>query len=219
MKKNLIRKKNGLLQMAAALGLAICMSGCGASGGADPAEAENVEILAGTGQQDAGSEASGEPSAEAGQAAQPAPGESGSGQEESTAAGYCFIVNGVTVSVDADMDELAEQLGESKSIFTAPSCAGEGITYVYDFVSYEIETYPAEDGKNRIGYIIFKDDMVATEEGIDLSMTREDVIRVYGGDGEETENRITYEKDGMKLNFLFEGENMISIEYASAVIA
>lgn len=216
MKKNMIKRGNGILQTAVALGMAISISGCSANGAADPAEAENVEILAEPEVQEADSVLSG---ASAVVDNAPLSEESGSSRtEENMAAGYCFIVNEVTISVDMDMDELAAELGESKSIFTAPSCAGEGITYVYDFASYEIETYPASDGKNRIGYIIFKDDMVATAEGIDLSMTREDVLRIYGTDGDESENKITYEKDGTKLNFLFEGDNMVSIEYASAVM-
>lgn len=205
MKKNMIKRGNRFLQTAAALGMVVCISGCGTNGAADPAEAENVEILAGTEAQEADSGNLTE-------------GSGSSQEEENTTGGYCFIVNGVVITVDMDMDELAAELGESKSVFTAPSCAGEGITYMYDFASYEIETYPASDGKNRIGYIIFKDDMVATAEGIDLSMTREDVLRIYGTDGEESENKITYEKDGTKLNFLFEGDNMVSIEYASAVM-
>ena len=207
MKSNMIKRGNRFLQMAAALGMAVCISGCGANGAADPAEAENVEILV-------ESEAW-----EADNAPSDVPSTADSGNlPEGSGNGYCFIVNGVTISVDMDMDELAVGLGESKSVFTAPSCAGEGITYMYDFASYEIETYPASDGKNRIGYIIFKDDMVATAEGVDLSMTREDVLRIYGADGEVSENKITYEKDGTKLNFLFEGDSMVSIEYASAVM-
>ena len=207
MKSNMIKRGNRFLQMAAALGMAVCISGCGANGAADPAEAENVEILV-------ESEAR-----EADNAPSDVPSTADSGNlPEGSGNGYCFIVNGVTISVDMDMDELAVGLGESKSVFTAPSCAGEGITYMYDFASYEIETYPASDGKNRIGYIIFKDDMVATAEGVDLSMTREDVLRIYGADGEVSENKITYEKDGTKLNFLFEGDSMVSIEYASAVM-
>ena len=216
MKINMIKRGNRFLQMAAVLSMAVCISGCGANGVADPAEAENVEILAGSETQEADSAPSDASSTEDNSTLPE--GSESSQENENTATCYCFIANGGTISLDMDMDELAAELGESKSVFTAPSCAGEGITYVYDFASYEIETYPASDGKNRIGYIIFKDDMVATAEGIDLSMTREDVLRIYGTDGEESDNKITYEKDGTKLNFLFEGDSMVSIEYASAVM-
>lgn len=203
MKKTMIKRGNLILQMAAVLGMMICISGCGK----DPAETEK---------QGQGNVVSDPASM---QGSDTVPGASGSSsKEENEAVGYCFTANGVTVSVDMDMDELAAKLGERKSMYTVPSCTGEGLTYVYDFSAYEIETYPAADGKNRIGSVYFKNDMIATAEGIDLSMTKADVLRVYGEDCEESANKITYEKDGMKLNFLFEGENMVSIEYVSAVI-
>lgn len=200
MKKTMIKRGKIFLQTAAVLGMMICISGCAK----DPAEPEK---------QGQGNVASDPASM---QGSETIPG--GSSREESEAVGYYFTANGVTVSVDMDMDELTEKLGERKSMYTIPSCTGEGLTYVYDYASYEIETYPAADGKNRIGSVYFKNDMIATAEGIDLSMTKADVLRVYGEDCEESTGKITYEKEGMKLNFLFEGENMVSIEYVSAVI-
>lgn len=148
-----------------------------------------------------------------------ADGLSGSGQAtENAEGGYCFTAHGVSAAVDMDMDELAPKLGEPNSIFEAPSCAGEGISYIYNYIDYEIETYPAEDGKNRIAYVILKDDMVSTSEGIDLSMTKDDVILTYGEEYDEAENAIIYEKGGMKLYFIFDEDNIASIEYASSVM-
>ena len=69
-----------------------------------------------------------------------------------------------------------------------------------------------------MGTIILKDDTVATPEGIDLSKTKEDVIAVYGNDYDGTDRMISYEKDGMKLNFIFDGDNIASIEYNSSVM-
>lgn len=203
-----MRKKSRIFQVAMILGMTICMCGCGSAADSDAAGNQNPDLQTQDTQNESGnSEAEGEstniPETD------PA---------ENSVTGYVFDVNGVTVKVDMDMDELAPQLGESKSIFEAPSCAGEGISYIYNFTSYEIETYPAADGKNRIGFIVLKDDTVATVEGIDLSMTKEDVILIYGEDYEENGSQITYEKDGTKLNFIYEGENIISIEYVSAVI-
>lgn len=137
--------------------------------------------------------------------------------EEKKQGGYLFEVNGVSLGVDMDMNELASKLGESKSIFEAPSCAAQGTAYVYDYSSFEIETYP--DGeKNLIAYIILKDDTVATAEGIDLSKTKADIVKAYGDKYEESDNVLTYSKDGMKLNFIFNGEDIISIEYVSSIM-
>lgn len=150
--------------------------------------------------------------------AQNVSGQQGSQAENKTeAAGYRIEIKGVTLGVDMDMNELLSGLGTSKSVFEAPSCAAQGTAYIYDYSSFEIETYP--DGeKNLIGYITLKDDTIATAEGIDLSKTRADIIKAYGDKYEESGSHLTYTKDGMKLNFIFDGEDIISIEYASSVM-
>ncbi len=131
--------------------------------------------------------------------------------------GYMFESNGVKIAVDVDMNEIKDSLGEPKSVFEEPSCAAQGTAYLYSYSGYEINTYP--DGElNRIAYILLKDDTVATMEGVDLSMTREDVIAAYGDDYEGDDKKISYEKDGMTLNFMFDGDSIISIEYDSGVL-
>lgn len=141
---------------------------------------------------------------------------SGNGEDKQQG-GYLFEVNGVALGVDMDMNELVSRLGEAKSVFEAPSCAAQGTAYTYTYASFSIETYP--DGeKNRIAYITLKDDTVATAEGIDLSKTRADIIKAYGENFEESDGRITYERGGMKLNFIFKGEDIASIEYVSGTL-
>ncbi len=134
---------------------------------------------------------------------------------QDAAGGYQFTVNGVKVSVDMDMASV--NLGEAKSVFEAPSCAGQGTAYVYDYGSYEIETYPSDD-KNLIGFIILKDDTVSTTEGIDLSKTKDDIISAYGDGYTENDNGLSYAADNMKLNFIFDGDDIVSIEYVSNVV-
>ena len=191
--------KNRMMLAVATLGMALLLCGCGESadkGDEGTSGATENKDTSGTGE---------------------------TGQNENTGtqdvdSGYYFVINDVKVTVDMDMDELVSQLPEAKSVFEAPSCAGEGMSYTYNYSSYEIETYPAADGKNRIGFITLKDDTVATVEGVDLSMTKDKVILVYGENYEESTNQITYEKDGTKLNFICDGDDIISIEYVSVVI-
>lgn len=131
--------------------------------------------------------------------------------------GYVFETDGITISVDSDMAPIADALGEPKSIFEEPSCAAQGTAYLYSYPGFEINTYP--DGEdNYVGYISLKDDTVATPEGIDLSKTRDDVIKAYGEDYEGDDKKITYEKGGMTLNFIFSGDDIESIEYTSSVL-
>lgn len=133
------------------------------------------------------------------------------------AKGYVFETGGVEIAVDMDMSTLEDKLGEPASYFEEPSCAAQGIAKLYTYASYEVDTYPDGD-KDLVASIILKDDNVATAEGIDLSMTKADVIEKYGEDYEETEGCITYAKDGMKLKFILDGENLASIEYNSSVL-
>lgn len=133
------------------------------------------------------------------------------------AAGYVFESNGVTVGVDMDMAPIAEALGEPKSIFEQPSCAGQGTAYLYSYPGFEINTYPDGD-VNYVAYILLKDDTVATPEGVDLSMTKSDIIAAYGEDYEEEDNKLTYKSGDMSLNFLLDGDSIVSIEYDSGVL-
>lgn len=201
-----MKKKSRIWRGTVILAMALCICGCGNAGGVqdDSANTGSQVPVTGTVERDAE-----ESNAE----------ESGAGDSKEEEGRYFFETNGVKVCPDMDMDELAGSLGESRSVYTVPSCTGDGVTYIYSFSGYEISTYPAPDGKNRIGYITFKDDTVATPEGVDLSMKKADVISVYGEDYQEDDNKmITYEDNGVKLSFIFDEDIIVSIEYASSVI-
>lgn len=144
--------------------------------------------------------------------------DSSDAKDSDEAAGYCITINGTKVGVDMDMDEICSSLGKEKSKFDEPSCAGDGTSYNYDYGSYQIETYPAEDGKNRIGYITLMDDTIATDEGIDMSSSVDDIKSTYGDPKEETDDAITYEKGGMKLTFTLSDGSITSIQYISSVV-
>jgi hypothetical protein len=189
-------KKKTLTVLTAALAATVLMfTGCGSS-----ADSSNQNTAG-----DSGAAASGD--------------ESGSAGADTSAAsgGYQFVSGGVSIGVDVDVDPIVEALGEAKSVYEQPSCAGQGTAYSYSYPGFEINTYPDGD-VNYIAYILIKDDTVSTPEGIDLSMTKDDVIAAYGDGYTEGDNKLTYEKDGMTLNFFLDGENLSSIEYDSGVL-
>ncbi len=183
-------KKLLVMALCVSMLATIALTGCGSSDKAD-----------------AGAEGSTQQAAESNDTA----------KEENGEKGYVFEVDGVKVAVDADMAPIAEALGEPASYFEEPSCAAQGIAKLYTYSSFEIDTYPDGD-TDLVACIILKDDNVATAEGVDLSMTKADVIEVYGENYVETEGSIAYEKDGMKLCFILDGENIKAIEYNSAVL-
>lgn len=121
--------------------------------------------------------------------------------EDTDEKGYVFESNGVEIVVDMDMSTIADDLGEPDSYFEEPSCAAQGIAKIYTYPGYEIETYPDGD-KDLVACVVLKDDSVATPEGIDLSMTKDDIIDAYGSDYEESDRSMVYEKNGTKLCFI-----------------
>ena len=128
--------------------------------------------------------------------------------------GYVFTYQGTEIPVDADAADIIEALGEPNSYFEAESCAAQGIGKHYTYNDIEIETYPDGD-TDRILYVMLKSDAVSTAEGINISSTKDDILEAYGEPTEEITGSLVYEKDSMKLKFLFDGDSIISIEYDS----
>ena len=186
--------KNKLIALTLSLAMAaVCLVGCGSSDSAESDTASTQEATA----ESADTEAA--------------------AQTDEIAGGYAFEANGVTLLPDMDIDTVLDQLGDANSVFESESCARQGTAYLYNYGDYEIETYPDGD-VNRIYYISLLTDMVSTPEGVDLSMTKDDVIAKLGEPTETTDNALIYQKDGSdsKLKFIFEDdETMVSIEYDS----
>lgn len=131
--------------------------------------------------------------------------------------GYALLYNGVAIEIDAEAAPIVEQLGEPDAYFEAPSCAFEGIDKIYTYGSMELDTYPMQQ-KDYVSTIVFKDDIITTTEGIGIGDTVEKMEAVYGADWTDADGMAVYEKDGMKLCFILEGNSIISVEYRSAVI-
>ncbi len=129
-------------------------------------------------------------------------------------AGYTFVYNNVNVYIDCDASEVVEKLGKY-DYYEAPSCAFDGLDKVYTYSSFEIDTYPEGD-KDYISAIIFKDDMVETQEGICIGETKDNVEGRYGSPTSMDDRYYEYEKGDMRLRFIFDADGyVISIEYLS----
>lgn len=128
---------------------------------------------------------------------------------------YTLTYKDMVIAVDQDAAPIVEALGEPSSYFESPSCAGEGIGKLYTYSDIEIQTYPDGD-KDLILYVLLRNDTVSTAEGLNLSSSKEDIISALGQPTSETSGNLVYEKGGMSLKFLFNGDDMISLEYDSA---
>lgn len=133
-----------------------------------------------------------------------------------TSTGYVFNYQGTDIPVDADVAPIIDTLGDPSEYFESPSCAAEGIGKLYTYSDFEVQTYPDGD-TDKVLYVRLKTDNVATAEGIDLSSSRDDVVAAYGEPASEVTGALTYEKDGMSLVFIFDGDSLSSIEYDSSL--
>lgn len=131
--------------------------------------------------------------------------------------GYVFVFQETEVKIDADASEIIAQLGEPLSYFEAPSCAFQGLDKIYTYNGFEMDTYPVED-KDYVSAIIFKDDSVATAEGVGIGDSMEKMEQSYGSDSTKEDGVVVYSRDGMKLCFILKDNEIISVEYRTMVL-
>ena len=129
---------------------------------------------------------------------------------------YVFLTGkGSAVSVNQDMAEVLAAEGEPLSYFEAESCAFNGLDKTYTYAGFVISTRP-EGEKDFVNSILLTDDSVMTPEGVYIGSSRDAVIAAYG-EGGEVGALLSYTKGDCVLNFIFDGDTVISIEYLPVV--
>ncbi len=130
--------------------------------------------------------------------------------------GYAFIYKGVEIFMDAEAKPVLEALPQATGVYEAPSCAFEGTDRVYNYGSFEVDTYELS-GVEYISAVVFKDDLVETKEGAYIGMSESEVKPLYG-EGMDTGNGPTYEKGGMKLKLFIKDGVVTQIQYLSKIL-
>lgn len=128
---------------------------------------------------------------------------------------FSFAANGAEITVNQDMAEVLAALGECQSYFEAESCAFEGLDKTYTYAGFVITTYPDGD-KDFINSIRLTDDSAATQEGVYIGCTADQVRAAYGEEEDGPVGALSYTNGDTKLNFILEGDAVISIEYLPA---
>ena len=129
-------------------------------------------------------------------------------------ASFSFTSNGIKILMNSEASEILLALGDPIDHFEAPSCAFKGIDRFYLYPGYELSTYPL-DGKDYISSVVFMDDTVSTEEGISIGATKEEVIKAYGNEYEESGNLYIYRAGNSKLAFVINDDYVENITYTA----
>lgn len=129
---------------------------------------------------------------------------------------YVFLTGkGNTISVNQDMAEVLAAEGDALSYFEAESCAFNGLDKTYTYAGFIISTRP-EGEQDFVNSILLTDDSVTTSEGIYIGSSKDAVIAAYG-EGNEVGALLSYTKGDCTLNFIFDGDTVLSIEYLPVV--
>ena len=125
---------------------------------------------------------------------------------------YTFTYRDVKIALGDEVAPIVKKLGEPKKYFESQSCAFQGLDKVYTYSGVVIRTFP----KDKVDYVLsveFKDDTVATEEGIAIGDTREKVEKAYGK-AASSGSAVTYSKGGVSISIIYgEDGNVSSITY------
>jgi hypothetical protein len=90
-----------------------------------------------------------------------------------------FSSNGTQITPGMPMANVIEKVGEAEDVFEAPSCAFEGVDRIYYYKGFEVNSYPASDGTERVLSVVLRTDEVQTNEGLYIGMSKEDLLSLY----------------------------------------
>ena len=191
------------------------MTGCGGETGGTPAASSEAESIAETSAPAAeSSEAPAEESAEE-SAADDAGEEQGDPSAETAQITVDYVLNGTTIVVGEEAAPVLEKLGDADDVFEAPSCAFTGVSYYYTYGGVQVVTYPDEHDQtlNRLYEVDLIDGSAATNEGIKVGDSYDDLIAKYGTPTQETPAYASSQTDGKAVRFFLEGDSIKQIVY------
>lgn len=141
-------------------------------------------------------------------------GSAGSSAPEKEAV-FSFAAGGAEITINENMAGVLAALGDPQSYFEAESCAFEGLDKTYTYAGFVITTYP--DGeRDFINSIRLTDDSTTTREGAYIGCTASQIREIYGDAGDGLTSALSYTNGDTTLNFILDGDTVISIEYLPA---
>ena len=135
------------------------------------------------------------------------------GAPEAQKTDFAFEKGSTVIAVKGDMAPILAALGDWIDYDESPSCGFTGISKLYTYAGFDIETYPT-DGKDYVYRVELYDDSVATAEGIKVGDSKARVVETYGNADSESATIMTYKAEKMYLRILFSSDGAVSkIQY------
>ena len=134
--------------------------------------------------------------------------------------GYFLTINNYQLAVDQPIENVTSAMGQEESYFEAPACAFDGVekTYTYNNGAVEVRTYTNSEGKDFVNFVVLKNDLVSTDEGLSVGDKVDKVKECYGEDYKDNNGSFEYAKGNMKLLIVIEEDTVVSIQYISTAV-
>lgn len=121
---------------------------------------------------------------------------------------YYYEYEDQKIYIAQRIEEAAAVLGDNYEYFEAPSCAAQGMDMFYYYQNLTIRVNEIE-GEKVITEIYFKNDTVATPEGVRINSAYADVVGKYGSG---------YDMNGTAMEYL-RGDTLLIIDMKDGKVA
>ena len=113
-----------------------------------------------------------------------------------------------------DIDSLLQALGTPKSQTDIEACGHDATDHVYTFANYVLTVREMKSGeKPFVVDLYLTSDLIKTPEGLEIGMSKDDVIAKYGDADEADDVVMTYKRGTSVLRITLKTGSVDSIEY------
>lgn len=109
-------------------------------------------------------------------------------------------------------------LGKEDNFFSAPSCAFQGKTKIYEYKDYTVSVVEEPKKEGLVFSVLLTDESVITSEGVKIGDDVQKMKKVYGKPVDTTDASFVYRKGDVELIFIHEDDEITSIEYRSTIL-
>ena len=111
-----------------------------------------------------------------------------------------------------------KSLGKEDNLFTAPSCAFQGKTNIYEYSGYTVSVVEEPKKEGLVFSVLLTDESTMTGEGIRIGDSIDKVKKTYGKPSYTTEAAYIYRNGDVELIFIYDEDGITSIEYRSTTL-
>lgn len=113
-----------------------------------------------------------------------------------------------------EIEDLLKALGEPQLQNDIEACGHDATDHVYTFTNYVLTVREMKSGEKPFVYDIYlSSDLIKTPEGLEIGMSKDDVIAKYGDPDEADDKIMTYKRGTSVMRITMKTDKVVGIEY------